>query len=105
MTGGHHRGITASVIAVMVVMGAGYLDYFIMENGLPKTTDTANVVVMVLTAWNGLAGAVVAYFFGSSASADHQTRLLAEAAPAQKTTATGGGTTITSQPAETQDTP
>jgi hypothetical protein len=95
-----HRGITSSILALVVVAGAGFLDYYIMQNGLPRTPDTANVVVMILTAWNGLAAAVVAYFFGSSASTDHQSQLLAESAPAQKTTATTANATITSQPAD-----
>lgn len=99
-----HRDLTASTLALVVVIGAGYLDYFIMQNGLPRTSDTANVVVMILTAWNGLAAAVVAHFFGSSAIADRQSQMLADASPAQKTTATTAGATITSQPADSQDT-
>lgn len=100
-----HRGITASLIAVTVVIGAGYLDYFIMQNGLPKTTDTANVVVMILTAWNGLAAAVVAHYFGSSAIADRQSQMLADSNPAQKTIAVTPGATLTSQPADPRPSP
>lgn len=78
---GTHRGVTASVIAVMVVAGAGFLDFYILENGLPKDPNTANVVVMILTAWNGLAAAVVGYFFGNSANSDRKSELLAQSTP------------------------
>jgi len=104
---GTHRGITSSILAVMVVMGAGFLDYYIMQNGLPRTTDTANVVVMILTAWNGLAGAVVAYFFGSSASSDHQAQLLSTSTPpvTTSTTVIPGKITTESTPAAQPATP
>ncbi len=84
----------------MVVFGTGYLDWYILQNGLPKSTDTANVVVMVLTAWNGLSGVVIAYFFGNSANSDRKTELLATSSPAQTTTATTADATITSAPAQ-----
>jgi hypothetical protein len=61
-----HRGLTSSVLALLVVTGAGYLDYFILQNGLPHSTDTANVVVMILTAWNGIAAMVCNYYYGAS---------------------------------------
>jgi hypothetical protein len=54
------------VLALLVVAGAGYLDYFILQNGLPHSTDTANVVVMILTAWNGIAAMVCNYYYGAS---------------------------------------
>ena len=77
-----HRGITASVIAVSVVIGAGGLDYYILQNGLPRSNDTANVVVMILTAWNGLAAIVANYYFGASHDSKRQNELMAAATPA-----------------------
>jgi len=77
----NHRGITASLVAVIVVIGAGYLDWYILQNGLPKSTDTANVVVMVLTAWNGLAGVVASYYFGASHDSARQAEIKANVKP------------------------
>ena len=91
-----HRGITASVVAILVVMGAGFLDYYILTAGLPKTEPSANVVVMILTAWNGLAGVVVNYFMGNSANSDRKTELLATSSPPTGTTTTATPTSITS---------
>lgn len=76
-----HHGLTSSIIAVLVVVGAGYLDYFILQNGLPKSTDTANIVVMILTAWNGLAAAVCAYYFGASHDAKQANEIIGTTAP------------------------
>ena len=94
---GTHRGITASVIAVMVVAGAGFLDLYILQNGLPKAADTANVVVMILTAWNGLAAAVVGYFFGNSANSDRKSELLAQSSPSPTVHVQGNQTTVTAE--------
>lgn len=103
MTGsGNHRGITASVVALMIVAGAGYLDYYILQNGLPKSGSDSTVVTMILTAWNGLAGIVASYFYGNSANSDRKTEILANSTPAQTTTATTADATITSTPAPTQ---
>lgn len=81
MSAGQHRGITASVLAVLVVFGAWGIDFYIMAHGLPASESTANVTVMILTAWNGLGGAVVGYFFGNSANSDRKTELLASSTP------------------------
>lgn len=97
-----HRGITASVIAFAIIAGALYVDLYTLANGLPKADGNSHdAVIMIITAWNGLALNVSSYFFGSSASTDRQSQLLAESSPAQKTTATTAAATITSQPADT----
>lgn len=76
-----HRGITASFLALVVVTGAGYLDFYILQNGLPRSTDTANVVVMILTAWNGIAAMVCNYYYGASHDAKRATEIMGAAVP------------------------
>lgn len=83
-----HRGITASALALLVVAGAGYLDYYILQDGLPKSTDTANVVVMILTAWNGIAAMVCNYFFGASHDARRTAEIIGAAVPSPEPNAT-----------------
>jgi len=91
-----HRGVTASVLAILVVMGAGFLDFYILNDGLPESEPTANIVVMILTAWNGLTLNVCSYFFGNSANSDRKTELLATSSPPTGTTTTATPTSITS---------
>ena len=56
-------------------------------------------LIMVLTAWNGIALNVCNYFFGNSANSDRKTEILANSSPAQTTTATTADATITTAPA------
>lgn len=77
------RGITGNAVAVMVVAGALFLDYYILQNGLPKSGTDSTVVTMILTAWNGFAGGVVAFYFGRSQDSDRKTELLAQSSPAK----------------------
>lgn len=83
-----HRGITASFLALVVVTGAGYLDFYILQNGLPRSTDTANVVVMILTAWNGIAAMVCNYYYGASHDAKRATEIMGAAVPSPEPNAT-----------------
>lgn len=75
-----HRGITATMVAIMVVVGALGVDFYVLVNGLPRAEGASHdAVIMILTAWNGLALNVVSYFFGNSANSDRKTELMAQA--------------------------
>jgi hypothetical protein len=74
----HHAGL-----GLLVIIIAAGLDLIVMYRGLPSGVD-GNITSVILTAWNGLATAVVNWAFGSSSQTARQAELLAAATPATK---------------------
>jgi hypothetical protein len=74
-----NRGVTATLVAVLLVGGAFALDLYALVNGLPKADGSSHdAVIMILTAWNSMAALVGGYFYGNSANSDRKTELLAQ---------------------------
>jgi len=74
----HHAGL-----GLLVIMIAAGLDVIVIYRGLPTGVD-GNITSVILTAWNGLATAVINWAFGSSSQTVRQAELLAAATPAVK---------------------
>ena len=94
----HQFSTAVFVLAAMVYTIACLLDMYVLIAGLPKQQNTDNVVVMVLTAWNGLTLAVTGYFFGNSAGSDRKSELLAQSSPGPTVSVRGNDATVNAPP-------
>lgn len=100
--GVYHRGITAAVLAILIIAGAWCMDMYIIKRWLDggAAKDLPNAVMGIITAWNGLALAVTGYHFGNSANSDRKTELLGASQPIVPTTTTvTPGKTVTNESA------